>query len=305
MADTEYDATNGAVEAVDQQQAMETSGEEGGASGDKINASKNDDDERKIFVGGLSWETTVKDLREYFEKFGEIADCTLKTDPHTMRSRGFGFVLFTDATSVDKVIEQDTHTLHGRHIDPKRAKARGGREPIKKVFVGGLDPETPESDIREHFDKYGKIEEIDLPFDKVKNQRRAFCFITFESEAIADAAVKDPKQSVGGKEVDVKKATPKNEQFGPFGGRGGFGPRGRGGFRGGRGRGGNWNQGYNNYDYNNYYNQGYGQGYGGYDYNNYYGNYDYNSYYNQGWGNQGYGQGYGNYGGRRSGGYRK
>jgi len=305
MADAEYDATNGASEyqeAADDGQMVQ---QEDGSGGEKINASKNDDDEsRKIFVGGLSWETTVKDLREYFEKFGEIADCTLKTDPHTLRSRGFGFVLFNEAGSVDKVIAQETHTLHGRHIDPKRAKARGGREPIKKVFVGGLDPDTPEADIRDFFQQYGKIEEIDLPFDKVKNQRRAFCFIIFESEEIADAAVVQAKQVVGSKEVDVKKATPKNEQFGQFG-RGGWGPRGRGGFRG-RGRGdagGGWNQGGygNNYgDYNNYYSQGYGQGYGGYDYNNYYNNYDYNSYYNQGWGNQGYGNNYGNYGGRRS-----
>lgn len=56
-----------------------------------------------------------------------------------------------------QVINAETHTLHGRTIDPKRAKARGGREPIKKVFVGGLDPELPESDIREFFGKFGKV----------------------------------------------------------------------------------------------------------------------------------------------------
>ena len=49
------------------------------------------------------------------------------------------------------------HVLHGKTIDPKRAKARGGREPIKKVFVGGLDPSVPESDIRSHFEKYGVV----------------------------------------------------------------------------------------------------------------------------------------------------
>ena len=56
-----------------------------------------------------------------------------------------------------QVLAEKSHLLHGRNIDPKRAKARGGREPILKVFVGGLDPSVPESEIKEYFEKYGKV----------------------------------------------------------------------------------------------------------------------------------------------------
>jgi len=55
------------------------------------------------------------------------------------------------------VFAEPTHILNDRKIDPKKALARGGRDPIKKVFVGGLPPEFPLEDIKEYFGKYGKV----------------------------------------------------------------------------------------------------------------------------------------------------
>ena len=48
---------------------------------------------RKLFLGGLSFETTDDSLREHFEKWGTLTDCVVMRDPQTKRSRGFGFVL--------------------------------------------------------------------------------------------------------------------------------------------------------------------------------------------------------------------
>ena len=52
---------------------------------------------------------------------------------------------------------EPTHVLNDRKIDPKKALARGGRDPIKKVFVGGLPPEFPLEDIKEYFGKFGRV----------------------------------------------------------------------------------------------------------------------------------------------------
>jgi len=236
--------------------------------------------ESKLFVGGLSWETTQESLQAYFEKFGEITEVTLKTDANTGRSRGFGFVSFADPSSVSQVMSTSSHFLDDRKIDPKVAKAKGGRdgygEPTLKVFVGGLDPEVPEEEIRAHFSQFGTVEEVDLPFDKVNQQRRAFCFIKFASEDVVNEVVSKMKQHIGSNEVTVKKATPKNDRQDDFGGRGGGGRGGRGG-RGGYGA-----------------TQGYGAAQGGYGGGGYgngggYGGYE-QSY---GGGQAGYGTGYG------------
>lgn len=83
-----------------------------------------------------------------------------------------------------------------------------------------------------------QIEEIELPFDKQKNQRRQFCFITFESEEVVDEICKNPKQKIGNKDCDVKKATPKQDPRSARGGWGGYsGFSGYGGRGGGRSRG--------------------------------------------------------------------
>ncbi|XP_014677476.1 PREDICTED: RNA-binding protein squid-like isoform X2 [Priapulus caudatus] len=249
---------------------------------------KTDEDERKLFVGGLSWESTQKDVRDYFSKFGEVVQCIVKTDPNTGRSRGFGFIVFASKDSIEKVMAT-THTLKGKQIDPKVANKRPKPEPIKKVFVGGVPADLEEAEIRKHFEKFGKISELALPFDKVKSARRNFCFVLFETGEGAQEAVKSLKQTIGGHEVDVKLATPKDQQGGWGGGwveRGRGGRGGRGTFQRGRGgRGGGWNQGGG---WGGGYDQGYGGGYGGY------GNYDY--------GSGGYGSGgYGSYGGYGSG----
>ncbi|XP_043085837.1 heterogeneous nuclear ribonucleoprotein A/Bb [Puntigrus tetrazona] len=264
--------------------AEEAADEENGAGeGGQIDASKGEEDAGKMFVGGLSWDTSKKDLKDYFSKFGEVTDCTIKMDSNTGRSRGFGFILFKEAESVDKVLEQKEHRLDGRQIDPKRAMAIK-KEPVKKIFVGGLNPETTEEKIREYFGAFGEIETIELPTDPKTNKRRGFVFITFKEESAVKKILEKKYHNVCGSKCEIKIAQPKEiYQQQQYGARGGYGGRGRG--RGGPGQ--NWNQGYNNYWNQGYGNQGYGyggqQGYGGY---GGYGNYDYSSGY------YGYGGGY-------------
>jgi len=160
---------------------------------------------RKLFIGGLSWDTDDKDLWEYFSPYGQVVDVSIKYDAVSGNSRGFGFITFGSEEAIDNILQSGPHVIKGKTTDPKRAKSR----PIcKKIFVGGIDSNMPEEDIRDYFSKFGNVERIELAFDRQRNRRREFCFIIFDTEESAEAALRGPKQTIGNKECDIKKAHP-------------------------------------------------------------------------------------------------
>jgi len=69
-----------------------------------------------LFIGGLSWETTIDGLQRYFSRFGEVVDSVVMKNPDTGRSRGFGFVTFSDPANVDAVLNSGPHQLDGRTV---------------------------------------------------------------------------------------------------------------------------------------------------------------------------------------------
>jgi RNA recognition motif-containing protein len=80
---------------------------------------------KKLFVGGLSWGTSDDGLRAAFEPFGEIIEAKVILDRDTGRSRGFGFVTFSDDAAATRAIEEMNGTeLEGRAIRVDEAHDR-------------------------------------------------------------------------------------------------------------------------------------------------------------------------------------
>lgn len=250
------------------------------------NETNNDDRLKKIFVGGLNRSTTNDGLKAYFESYGEMSDCVVITDSQTKESRGFGYVTFVDKDSVIEVLkdkkEKGVHTIEGKEVEVKRAIPRDddsatARLKTKKIFIGGLKDEATSEDIQQCLAEAVRgiaPTSVDLIMKKTEDgssKHRGFCFVEFEDEDIVDELCCIKKVNICGKNVEIKKAEPKDKDSrGDRGGRGGRGG-GRGGRGGGRGRdhggnqyggypGGGYNQSYGGYA-DPYYGGGYGTGY--------------------------------------------
>ncbi|XP_057823457.1 heterogeneous nuclear ribonucleoprotein 1 isoform X1 [Cryptomeria japonica] len=202
-------------------------------------SSKDSSNPGKIFIGGLSRETTTATFTKYFSKYGELTDSVIMKDRATGNPRGFGFVTYADPSVVDKVIK-DKHVIDGKTVEIKRTIPRGNppsKGPkTKKIFVGGIPTSITEDEFKNYFAKFGKVVEHQIMQDHGTGRSRGFGFVTFDSEQVVDEILSHGKMyELGGKQVEIKKAEPKkplpdSEPAYGMDGRPPFIPGGRGGY---------------------------------------------------------------------------
>jgi len=83
----------------------------------------------KIFVGNLAWVVDDNKLREAFSEFGEISEAVVIRDRFTKRSKGFGFVDFSEDGASQKAVEaMNGKQLEGRELKVSEAKPMESRE---------------------------------------------------------------------------------------------------------------------------------------------------------------------------------
>jgi RNA recognition motif-containing protein len=84
--------------------------------------------ERKLYVGGLSYNTTQESLRSYFERVGDVDTVNIITDRETGRSKGFGFVEMATAEDAQAAVENyNGKEFDGRSLTVNEAKPQAPR----------------------------------------------------------------------------------------------------------------------------------------------------------------------------------
>ncbi|CAF4293197.1 unnamed protein product, partial [Rotaria socialis] len=173
------------------------------------------DQNKKIFLGGLSYNTTDDTLRAFCSRFGKMTDCVVMRTPEG-KSRGFGFVTYEDTSAVEDFMRARPHTIDNRLIDTKRAMPREDQNSaeshltVKKLFVAGLRDGIDEPCLRQYFTRFGNITEVLVMNDR-DGKPRGFAFVTFDDYDAVDKVILEKPHIVNGRNLDVKKAVPKDK----------------------------------------------------------------------------------------------
>ncbi|GKV20025.1 hypothetical protein SLE2022_324230 [Rubroshorea leprosula] len=193
-------------------------------------------DQGKLFVGGISRETSEDTLKGHFSKYGAVVSSVVARDKNTKSPRGFGFVLFSEPSSADKAL-QDTHVILGRTVEVKKAIPRSEQHQnqpqhhnpsqermsqncsnddsrkqfrTKKIFVGGLSSSLTEDEFRSYFSRFGRITDVVVMHDSMTNRPRGFGFVTFDSEESVENVMQKTFHELSSRLVEVKRAVPKD-----------------------------------------------------------------------------------------------
>jgi len=148
----------------------------------------------RLFVGGISRDSTEDELRSKFKEHGKITDFAIMKDENG-NNRGFGFVTFEDKKMADAAIAAlDGQKIKGRRIGvrdadaPKEDKPRRKKVDGARLYVGNLPFKASNDDLAALFTDDCDTVHVEWATDR-NGRRKAFAFVTIKPEEKASEIV--------------------------------------------------------------------------------------------------------------------
>lgn len=205
----------------------------------KKTISESDEDvlkRRTLFVRSLPYTATSEALSTHFSFIAPLKHATVVADPTTKKSRGFGFVTYTDSDDARRAVKElNGSDFEGRKLKVEIAQPRHRDEAGKKATKDKKE-EREQGDVKKRaprlivrnlawsvrkpeqlikiFQSYGKVREVIIPRkdNKPGAEMRGFAFVTMKGYRNAEKAIEKTNGiEIDGRVVAVDWAVEKDE----------------------------------------------------------------------------------------------
>ncbi|KAF9200983.1 hypothetical protein BGZ49_008783 [Haplosporangium sp. Z 27] len=169
-------------------------------------------DRRTVFVMQLSARLRSSELESFFSQAGKVRAARIIEDRNTGRSKGVGYVEFYDEDSVAKAIALTGQKLLGipviaKHTESEKnrlalqaasqaqaaaeaqAQAAPADLPQHRLYVGSVNFDLTEEDLKQVLEPFGPIEFIKLHRDAETGKSKGFAFVQYRNAEDANQAM--------------------------------------------------------------------------------------------------------------------
>lgn len=174
----------------------------------------------RIYIGSISFDQGVEEIRKVFECFGPIKFIDVQIDPASQRHRGFCFLDYqTPEAAILALSCKDSLSLAGRmlkvgrpsnsstQILPMIEKLQQEAMTHARIFISCINPELSADDIKMVFEAFGAIKNCQLAQDLGEAKHKGYGYIEYEdSSACAEAVSSMNNFDLGGNLLKVCKA---------------------------------------------------------------------------------------------------
>lgn len=165
----------------------------------------------KLFVGGISQDTTEADLKDYFSRFGIISSFVIVQDKNLKISKGYGFITCENKKTYQRILDIKHHEINGRKLDINKALGKNTEVPVdikskglRKLFVGGLQQSTTKEDLATYFSQFGTVSNAYLIYDPQSKLSKNFGYVEFEDVHTAELVLSLPAHEINGKKITLE-----------------------------------------------------------------------------------------------------
>ncbi|KAL5700814.1 hypothetical protein ACHQM5_026221 [Ranunculus cassubicifolius] len=150
----------------------------------------------KLFIGSVPSRATEGDVRPLFEKYGNVVEVIFIKDKRTGRQQECCFVKYASVEEAERAIKalHNQYILPGENIPIQVRFATKEREQYRpfptepKLYVADLNKQATEKEIEEIFSPYGRVEDIHIMRDAMK-QSRGTAFVQLQHRDMAEVAI--------------------------------------------------------------------------------------------------------------------